>query len=140
MSVKSKYKNGRLKFYSGAVDDESVATSTAASTSIANYGVTRLKNGTSEGTWVIDAPVLGAHKTIIVADTTKIFHIKTTPASVNTTGYDVINITNVATTQYPQIGVSVDLYGASTILWLGTFHAPQATSSAWNGLTIGTST
>ena len=123
MSVKSKYKKGRLKFYSGAVDDESVGQSTAASTGIANYGVTRLKNGTSEGTWVIDAPVLGARKTIIVSDTTKIFHIKTTPASINTTGYDVLTITPAATTQYPQLGVSVDLYGASTVLWYASITA-----------------
>ena len=140
MSVKAKYKKGRLKYYSGAVDDESVAASTAPSTGIANYGVTRIKYGSSEGTWVVDAPVLGAHKVIIVSDTTCKVHIKTSPASMNTTGYDVLTIQPVATTEYPQIGVSVHLYGASTILWFAGISAPQGTSSSWSGLTVTTAT
>ena len=140
MSVKAKYIKGRLKFRSGAVDDESVAASTAPSTGIANYGVTRIKTATSEGTWVIDAPVLGARKKIIISDTTCMVHIKTSPAYMNTTGYDVLTITNAATTMIPEIGASVDLFGASTVLWYMSLSAISLTSGAVASVVLGATT
>ena len=140
MSVKAKYKKGRLKYYSGAVDDESVAASTAPSTGVANYGVTNIKYGSSEGTWVIDAPVLGAHKKIIVSGSTCKVHIKTAPASMNTSGFSVLSIQNAATTMIPQLGASVELYGASTVLWYMSLSAISLTSGAVVSLSVTTTT
>lgn len=115
MRTKTKWIRRVLTFYNGPVNDESVAESTAASTGISNYGVTRFRNATSEGTWTIDAPVLGSEKTIIFSDTTKIFHIKTSPAMINAATMDVLTVTPSTVTK--ELGCGFKLYGASTVLW-----------------------
>ena len=115
MRTKTKWIRRVLTFYNGPINDESVGESTAASTAISNYGVTRLRNTTSEGVWNIEAPVLGSEKVIIAADTTKIFHIKTTPAMINAATMDVLTIT--PSTKTKELGCGFKLYGASTVLW-----------------------
>jgi hypothetical protein len=115
MGVKAKYKAGRLKYYSGAVDDESVSQSTAPSTAISNYGITRIKYGTSEGVWLLEAPVLGAQKKIVVADTTCKVYIRTIAATINNSTDDVLTIQPQAGAQ--ELGVGFNFYGASTNQW-----------------------
>ena len=115
MGVKSKYKVGRLKYYSGAVDDESVGQSTAPSTAVSNYGMTRIKYGSSEGTWLLEAPILGAHKQITVANTTCKVHIRTIAATINNSTDDVLTVQPQAGTK--ELGVGFKFFGASTAQW-----------------------
>ena len=115
MRTKTKWLRRVLTFYNGPINDESVNDSTAATTSLANYGVTQLRNATSEGTWVLNAPVLGVQKVITVSHTTKIFHIRTDAATINNSTDDVLTIT--PSTKMKELGCSVKLYGASTALW-----------------------
>jgi hypothetical protein len=115
MRTKSKWINRVLTFYNGPINDETVNKSTAASTAVANYGVTQLKNATSEGVWVLEAPVLGVKKTILVSNTTKIFHIKTNAATINNSTDDVLTVT--PSTVMKELGVGFNFYGASTALW-----------------------
>jgi hypothetical protein len=124
------WKRRVLTISSGPFLDENVGESTAASTGIVNYGVTRLRNTTSEGVWVLNAPVLGSKKTIIVSNTTKIFHIKTSGATINNSTDDVLTIT--PSTIMKELGIGVNLYGASTAQWymvndVGNINSSQVT-------------
>jgi hypothetical protein len=130
MRTKSKWINRVLTFYNGPINDETVNKSTAASTAIANYGVTQLKNGTSEGTWMLEAPVLGVQKVITVSNTTKIFHIKTLSATINNSTDDVLTVT--PSTKMKELGVGFKFYGASTAQWymvndVGNINSSQVT-------------
>jgi hypothetical protein len=115
MGVKAKYKVGRLKYYSGAVDDESVGQSTAPSTAIPNYGMTRIKHDSTSGVWLLEAPVLGAQKKIIVANTTSMIYIRTVAATINNSADAVLSIQPQAGTK--ELGVGFNFYGASTNQW-----------------------
>jgi hypothetical protein len=77
--------------------------------------MTRIKYGSSEGTWVLEAPVLGAQKKIIVANTTCKVHIRTISATINNAADAVLNIQPQAGTK--ELGVGFNLYGASTAQW-----------------------
>ena len=114
MGVKAKYKNGRLKYYNGAVDDETVNQTTGASTTISNYGVTRCM-ATANATMKFAAPVLGARKTLIVADTTFAMTIIANAATINNSTDNKIVVT--PTTLTKALGVGFELYGASTAQW-----------------------
>jgi hypothetical protein len=135
MGVKSKYTVGRLKYYSGAVDDESVTQSTAASTAISNYGVTRLMGGAASIIWNIDAPVLGAKKTIVIANSTRIHIVKTAPATINNSSCNYLSV--ALSSKAEARGVAFDLYGASTILW---YLASGVNQSSNTGLKISLTT
>ena len=113
--VKSKYTEGRLKFSNGAVDDENVGESTAASTAISNYGVTRIMGGAASGVWLVAEPVLGAKKTILVSNSTRVHKIRTVNATINNSTDDVISV--ALSSKTATRGIGFDLYGASTVLW-----------------------
>jgi len=115
MGTKSHWKQNGLYFKSGAVGDESVADTTAASTAVDNYGVTLLRS-TANATYALNAPLLGSRKTVIFGDSTYVQKLKFTGASVNEDGtHDVLAVT-LDTNQSP-VGFAVDLYGASTAKW-----------------------
>jgi hypothetical protein len=114
MGVKAKYKNGRLKYYNGAVDDETVNETTGASTAISNYGVTRMMSSIA-ATWKFAAPVLGARKTLVVADTTWVTTIIANAATINNSTDNKIVVT--LTTMAKALGLGFELYGASTAQW-----------------------
>jgi hypothetical protein len=133
MGVKSKYTKGRLKFHSGAVDNEVVNKTSAASTAITNYGVTRC-HASANATFKFDPPVLGAHKTIIIADTTWVMTIVAAAATINTAAVDTITVTPT-TTVNETIGRSFDFYGASTSVWYMASNIPYV-STANSGITL----
>jgi hypothetical protein len=114
MGVGSRYKNGRLQFHSGAIDDESVGSSTAASTAHTNYGVTRITSS-QNAVFKFDTPVLGARKTIIVSDSTWANTLLFTGASINNATFNKITVT--LSSVLSELGYGIDLYGASTVLW-----------------------
>ena len=114
MGVKSRYSKGRLQFRQGAVDDESIWSRTAASTVNTNYGVTRV-SATQNATFKFDTPVLGARKTVIVADTTFVMTLLWTGATINNSTDNKIVVS--PTTKTKALGYGIDLYGASTVLW-----------------------
>jgi hypothetical protein len=126
MGVKSKYEKGRLKFHSGAVDNEVVNISSAATTAITNYGVTLIKQA-SNAEFKFDPPVLGAHKTIIIADTTFEMTLIAAGATVNGVADNTMVVT--PTTGEREIGTSFDFYGLSTILWYMHANIPHVSTS-----------
>ena len=115
MGTKSHWKQNGLYFKSGAVGDESVSATTAASTGVANYGVS-LFNTKAAATYTLNAPLLGSRKTVIVADTTFTQKIKTGGATINeSSAADVISVALTTATKIS--GFAVELYGASTSMW-----------------------
>ena len=125
MGVKSKYTKGRLKFHSGAVDNEVVNISSAATTAITNYGVTLIKQA-SNAIFKFDPPVLGAKKTIIIADTTFQMTLIAASATINNSTDNKIVVT--PTTGEREMGHSFDFYGMSTVLWYMHANIPHATT------------
>jgi len=114
MRTKSKWVNRVLTFYNGPVNDESVGESTAASTSVSNYGVTRCK-ATANTVWKFAAPRLGSRKTLIVADTTFAMTLIANAATINNSTDNKIVVT--PTTKTKALGFGFELYGASTAQW-----------------------
>jgi len=114
MGTHSKWKKGNLHFYNGGVGDDSVGESTAASTTIANYGITRLKSSAAV-TWKVLPPQLGSHKKLIVSDSTWASTIIFNAATVNNSTDNKIVVT--LTTKTKALGVGFDLHGATTALW-----------------------
>lgn len=115
--TESHWKQFGLYFKGGPVGDESVTTTTAASTAVPNYGVTLLKS-TADATYVLEAPLLGSRKTVIFASsyTQK---VRTNGASINVNStIDVISCQLDPTAV--DYGCAVDLYGASTSVWYMT--------------------
>jgi hypothetical protein len=128
MGVKSKYEKGRLKFHSGAVDNEVVSLSSLASSSLANYGVTFINNAVADAVYKFLPPSLGAVKEIIVADTTKIITIIAFEATIN--GSATFNkITLVPTTKAEKVGASFTFYGASTNMWYMSCSLPYMSTN-----------
>ena len=125
MGVKSKYTKGRLKFHSGAVDNEVVNISSAATTAITNYGVTVIKQG-SNAVFKFDPPCLGARKTIIITDTTFQMTLIAAQATINNSTDNKIVVT--PTTGEEPIGHSFDFYGKSTSLWYMHANIPHITT------------
>ena len=121
MGVKSKYTKGRLKFHSGAVDNEVVNQTSVASTAITNYGVTRC-HASANATFKFDPPALGAKKTIVIADTTFVMTVIAAQANVNNSTDNTIACT--MTTRHSVIGRSFDYYGASTSQWYMASNIP----------------
>jgi hypothetical protein len=114
MRTKSKWVNRVLTFYNGPVNDESVGQSTAASTTISNYGVTRCM-ATQNAIFKFAAPRLGSRKTLIVADTTWAITMIANAATINNSTDNKIVVT--PTTKTKALGFGFDLYGASTAQW-----------------------
>ena len=117
MATKSKWIKGRLTFHSGAIDDQSVTDTTASSTAITNYGVSYVRTGTSAGTFVMDPPTLGCHKTVIF-QTTGTIKLRTAAATIlsDAAGDDVLSCG--PTSDLTMQGFAVDLFGYSTAVWV----------------------
>jgi len=121
MGTKSKWKwtNGRLCFYNNAVVDESVV-ATTSNGAITNYGLSVL-NFPALGVVVLDAPVKGVTKQIVVKSTDFVFVRGSTVTqqvrfAANTTGVNSLRLKtdNSSDFNYP---ANVSLRGVSTTLW-----------------------
>ena len=116
MGTKAKWKKGRLTFYNGAIDDQSVTDTTASSTAITNYGVSCIRTGTTAGTFVIDPPVLGCRKTVIF-QTTGILKLRTAAATILSDAA-TDDVLSCGTSGSTQLGFNVDLFGYTTAVWI----------------------
>jgi len=115
MATKAKWKKGRLTFYNGAVDDQSITVTTAASTAITNYGVSVLKSAAAS-VFAMDPPALGCQKHIVF-QSTLVLKLKAAGATIvsNTTIDDVLSAGVTATMK--DRGLCCKLIGASTAAW-----------------------
>jgi len=113
MGVKSKYRQGRLRFYGGAVDFNMTSESSAGAT-IRNYGITTI---TSTAVRTLAAPTSGAHKSLLFYGTTKAMVVKTTGAIFNKQALqDCIHVT-LTSAGLKESGFAVDLVGNGTTNW-----------------------
>jgi len=114
MRTKSKWVNRVLTYYNGPINDESVGKSSAASTAISNFGVTRCF-ASANATFKFAAPRLGSRKTIIIADTTFVMTVIANAATINNSTDNKIVVS--PTTKTKALGFGFELYGASTAQW-----------------------
>ena len=113
MGVRSKYRNGRLRFYNGPVDFNMTSESTAGAT-LRNWGISTVGSSVAS---VLSAPTSGCQKTLLFYGTTKPMAIKTTGAIFNKqTIQDVIHVT-LTSVGLSETGFAVDLVGNGTTNW-----------------------
>lgn len=112
--------------------NENVTRTTAASTGIANYGVTILA-ATQAATFNMDAPDRKGISKRIISLSSFVFKIRTNPAGVNRSTYRQVQVTN--SSKYKWKGTAIDMVSYSTVLWYATVIAP---SSAGQGIVMST--
>lgn len=111
--VRSKYENGRLRFYSGAVDFSMTSQSSAGAT-MNNYGLSIISSTVVN---TLSAPTSGAIKDLLFYNTTKQMVIKTTGALFNSiTNLDVMTV-DLSSAYLKEIGLPVRLVGSGTTAW-----------------------
>jgi hypothetical protein len=112
-----------------AVHDKNIVLSTAASTAIKNHGVCVIN---TTHVRVIEAPVKGCRKTVVLFNSTLAMKFRTAGATINNSTDDVVTCTFTSSTGTIK-GVELNLYGYSTSQW---YMGVGPTVSGAGGVTL----
>lgn len=107
--------------------NENISKTTAASTGVANHGVTVLQSSAAITVNMNQPNRVGISKRI-VALTTWVYKVRTNPAFINNSTCNQLQISN--SSKFKWKGTTIDLVSYSTVKWYATIVAPSTVGQA----------